>query len=443
MSSLELVEERPVTLMEQHPKSRRVSAAFLLVILALAVRVGLLAAIYGIPFHYPAPTIDGSFFNETTDIAASIAGGYGFSSPMEPVAFGSTGAGPSAWIAPVYPYFCALVFRLSDTFSPGSMWAILLLQCMFSALTVIPILRIAKLTTGMRTGYVAAILWALFPWFSKWAVTWVWEVSLSAFLFSWLFWFALRMRDEATLRTWIGFGALWGFAALVNPALLPLLLISGLWIAYQRSRRGMPWLKSGVLSAAVCLLIISPWLIRNRVVFGEWVFIRDNFGFEFALGNYHGSNGRGWAHFHPTGSPKELHDYSTMGELRYVRMKTELGKQFVRAYPGEFLRLTAKRVLWFWDGSAIRYTYEIPWFWMPWSFGLFSIVLVPSLLLACAKRINGWALFLGAILLYPIPYYLTYSQLRYRQTLEPLMLLLVVWAVGDTIARFRSKPVIP
>ncbi len=427
---------------EKPPSATRpqVSVALCLVVLALLVRLSWMLYIYGVPFVQPRIVNDGSFSNETTNIASALANGLGFSSPMLSIVDGDMGMGPSSWIAPVYPAFCAAVFRLLDPFSASSFFVILLVQCILSAITIYPILRIAKLTTGINTGYVASFIWAVFPWFSKWPVTWIWEISASALLFTWLLWYALRLQEPATRRTWIGFGALWGFALLVNPALLTLLPVSAVWIAWRRTKLNQPWLKSGILAAVVCLAVISPWLLRNRVVFGEWIFIRDNFGFEFWLGNFHGSNGRGWAFNHPTGNPKELNDYIKMGELQYIRYKTGLARQFVREYPQEFATLTAHRVLWFWDGSAIRYTNGIPNMWTPLTYGLFSILMVPSLLLACFKRLHGWALFLGAILLYPIPYYLTYGQMRYRHVLEPLMLLLVVYAVSDTISRFRSKP---
>lgn len=441
MSSVEAIEGEVQRAGISSPAERpRISLALCLVVLALLVRLALFVHLYGIHFSRSAIVVDDSFTNETTNIAASIAGGRGFSSPMASVVDGDMGMGPSAWIAPVYPYFCALVFRFLDPFSPSSYAIILLVQCVISALTILPILRVAKLTTGMNSGYIASFLWAVFPWFSKWPLTWIWEVSLSAFLFTCLFWFALRLQEPAKLRTWIGFGALWGFALLVNPALMTLLPVSAVWIALRRSKLGRDWLKNGCLAAVVCLVVISPWLIRNRVVFGEWVFIRDNFGFEFDLGNFHHSTGRGWRLRHPTGSHKELKAYIDMGELNYVRYKTELARQFVRDYPQEFIQLTAKRILWFWDGSAVNYTMGIPEWWGPMSYGLFSILMVPSLLLACVKKVHGWPVFLGAILLYPIPYYLTYSQLRYRHVLEPLMLLLVVYASSQTIARFRSKP---
>jgi hypothetical protein len=36
----------------------------------------------------------------------------------------------------------------------------------------------------------------------------------------------------------------------------------------------------------------------------------------------------------------------------------------------------------------------------------------------------------ASLLLYPLPYYLTYNQVRYRHVLEPLMLLLLCFAIS-------------
>src|SRR5690348_15297057 len=93
---------------------------------------------------------------ETTSIAASIARGHGFSSP-----FGDEYTGPTAWIAPVYPYFIALVFHCFGIFSQTSAIIIFTMQALFSALTVIPILGIAERTVGKRAGLLAAWIWIL------------------------------------------------------------------------------------------------------------------------------------------------------------------------------------------------------------------------------------------------------------------------------------------
>jgi hypothetical protein len=271
---------------------------------------------------------------------------------------------------------------------------------------------------------VAALLWAGFPWFSKWAVSWVWEISLSTLLFTWLFGYALRLSEPAFGKLWLGFGALWGITFLVNPALLPLLPASLMWCGFQIHRHGRKWVKPSLLALAACVLVISPWLARNRMVFGQWVFLRSNFGFEFWLGNARYTTPRGWIGQHPAGNPAELARYRTMGEPAYVREKLQDALATVRQTRWEFVKRTARRAEYFWDGSGMAYRPAMASYWLPRSFAAFSFLTLPAMLVAHRRRLRAWPMFFAALLLYPLPYYLTYNQVRYRHVLEPLMLLL-------------------
>ena len=51
--------------------------------------------------------------------------------------FGKTG--PTAWLAPVFPYLLAGIFKILGVYSKASAIAALALDCLFSALTCIPI----------------------------------------------------------------------------------------------------------------------------------------------------------------------------------------------------------------------------------------------------------------------------------------------------------------
>jgi 4-amino-4-deoxy-L-arabinose transferase-like glycosyltransferase len=388
---------------------------------------------------------DYSYRNETTSVAHSIAEGRGFTSPFSGEApFASPYTGPTSWIAPVYPYICALFFSLFGVLTAQAAVGILALQSLFSALTCVPILGIAERTVGRRAGIAAALLWAVFPWFSKWAVSWVWEVSLSTLLFTCLFWYALRLAEPATVKLWIGFGALWGFALLVNPALLPLLPTSLLWCGFtSRSASGSDrevmkkfLLRSGA-ALLICLVVISPWMVRNRIVFGEWVFLRSNFGFEFWMSNARYASPRGWMKQHPASNPDELARYRTMGEPSYVRWKMNDALAWVRQSPWNFVERTARRAVYFWDGSDMGYRPAVAWYWMPWSFIALNVLTLPALLVAHRRGLHAWTLFFSALLLYPLPYYLTASQVRYRHVIEPLMLLLVCFAA---IELFKHAP---
>ena len=407
-------------------------SAIWLVVVAFAVRM---AFMLGLQTYLFDRIDDVSRFNETTYIAWSIANGRGFSSP-----FGPAYTGPTAWIPPVYPYFCAVVFHYFRAMDDRAWLIIFTLQCLFSSLTVIPMLGVAQSTVGQRAGLWAAAVWAVFPWFSKWAVTWVYETSLSALLVALLFWCALRLEKASSVKTWIGFGTLGGIALLLNPALLTLFLVAHGWVIYVRSRQKMRWLRLSLLCIGACVLVLSPWLARNRSVFGHWIFVRSNFGAEFALGNHHLSLGRGEGNDrHPSTSAAELTKYEQLGEYAYVREKQQEAMKFLDQHPGEFISLTAKRVLYFWDGSAGKYRPPVAWYWLPWSFGPLSLLMVPALWAAYRTQVHAWWLFVGAFLFYPAPYYLVFSTLRYRHVLEPLLLLLVAHAAFKTVPSFRSR----
>jgi hypothetical protein len=226
---------------------------------------------------------------------------------------------------------------------------------------------------------------------------------------------------------------------LVNPALLPLFAVSLLWLALRRSRENVAWLKPAVLAVMMSLVVISPWMVRNRIAFGHWVFVRTNFGYEFSLSNYHGSHGRDWAGRAPVGNKQEMAAYIREGEYNYVKRKFAEGRQFVRDYPLEFVTLTLKRIPMFWDGSSIKHSYPAAPYWLPWSFPVFSLLFIPGLALACIRRVHGWPLYLWSILLYPFPYYIVHSQARFRQVLEPVMLLLIGYASVELFDKIRRR----
>ena len=104
------------------------NALTVVVVIALFARITLLfiGKTYVFPENWP-----GAY--ETGNIAAAIAETGTFSS-----AFG-TDTGPTAWMMPGYPYLLALIFKIFGTYSVSSAIMALLLDCIASALTIIPI----------------------------------------------------------------------------------------------------------------------------------------------------------------------------------------------------------------------------------------------------------------------------------------------------------------
>ena len=375
---------------------------------------------------------------ENLSIATNLATGHGFSSPF------NLETGPTAWIAPGYPFFLATVFKIFGLYSAVSMGVIFGIQCMMAGGTGIAIHALAKRTVGAGIGWWAAWIWTLSPFFFRWPTTWVWDFTVSALLMALLLILTLDVAETGRTKLWAGLGGLWGLAALTNPALLSVLPFTTAYAAYVNRRAGRKWLRNLSLASALFAAIIAPWLIRNEMVFGHFVFLRSNYWFEFHLGNYHFSNGMGFSGKHPTKNPREMRSYMVLGEQGYIEWAKNDALQFVREYPGEFWDLTRHRVWWFWDGTPLGF--ESGGYWKKWEFWPLSCTGWLGLLFVLTRRPRGWILFAAALVVYPVPYYLSYCSSKYRHAIEPELLLLsvylayVVWGEIRAIAWRKAPP---
>jgi hypothetical protein len=92
---------------------------------------------------------------------------------------------------------------------------------------------------------------------------------------------------------------------------------------------------------------------------------------------------------------------------------------FIQQHPAEFLRLTWTRIIYFWIASE---TFAPIWR------ACVSLLAFVGLLLMCRNAIAGVAPFASALLLFPLPYYVTHSESFYRHPVEPVVGLLVAYA---------------
>jgi 4-amino-4-deoxy-L-arabinose transferase-like glycosyltransferase len=359
------------------------------------------------------------FGEEMGRIARALATGFGFSDPFR----GHTG--PTAWVGPLFPMVLAGVFKLFGVFTPLSAWVILTLNSLFSALTALTVWEIAARCFNQNVAWWSAWIWALYPAAMQYAVRWIWDTSLTTFLFSWVLVLALRLRSGETLKRWALFGLLWGLAGLSNPALLIFLPACGLWVLAGTARRRA----AGVLlAAAVFTACLGPWTWRNWLVFHHFVPARGNFGAELYLGNGPGATGLLMEYDHPIQAPDQLRLYTAMGEIAYSKMRGERAMDSIRTAPGLFVRNTLKRVFFFWAGVPhpvsrtewVEYARSL-------NFIFGSVCGLLGLALALQRKAPAAWLFAWAFLLLPLVYYGVAAHARFRHPLEPLIVVLGVY----------------
>jgi hypothetical protein len=152
---------------------RRAATSLLLIVLvALGTRVAFTR--YEVR-QIPAQALSiAPFQTETGHIAYSITTGKGFSSPFQ------RDTGPTAWLAPVYPYLLAGIFKLFGVYTLRSFFAALSLNILLSAATCVPIFYLGARIATLHIASAAAWLWALFPNAIIIPFEWIWDTSLSA-----------------------------------------------------------------------------------------------------------------------------------------------------------------------------------------------------------------------------------------------------------------------
>jgi hypothetical protein len=355
-------------------------------------------------------------------LANSLLHGLGYSSPFG----GSTG--PTAFIAPGYPTLIAAIFYVFGTYSFTSAIAIMVLQTFVSLLTIWLMMWVAREMMDDGTAKLAGGFWAVsLPLI--FVPTIFWETSLSACALIGMIALALRCRRAPTMRNWILMGAVCGALGLINPALLPSLLAVLGWVAYQTRKSSRMGIVVGLLAL---LLVFVAWPIRNAYRFHAFIPLRSTVGFELWMGNRPGATGFLDESLFPMYNKAELASYIAKGEVAYTQGKSEVAKEYIREHPGIFVRMSLRRFFRFWTGTgnssgSVFYAIHAV---LTSVFGAIGIVLLYW------RRMRSYAVLMALpILLFPLPYYITHAEFRYRIDIDPVMTILAAYAVMQFAAR--------
>jgi 4-amino-4-deoxy-L-arabinose transferase-like glycosyltransferase len=379
---------------------------------------------------------------ETGQIARSIVEGHGFSSPL------FVESGPTAWTTPVYPYILAGIFKVFGIYARSTEIIIKILNCLLAALACFPLHALGRRLFSPGVGAAAAWCWALHTGSIFYSVVWTWDTSLSALLLTLLLWATYALDDTDRPSRWAGYGGLWAFGALTNAALLS--VFPGLlgYAAYRARQRGASWLRLGALALVVFAAGVSPWLIRNQIVFHKALLFRSPLGLVLWLGN-NPEVPDTWAWWlYPGDNAQEREKFVRMGEIAYMQEKQSLALQFIKTHPRDFGRFVFRRFMHNWTGTWEPLTdiwTRIP-LWLKISLAggyLFSLLAFLGLFLVQRAQPLQSIPLLCLMLLFPLVYYISVTALRYRQPIDPAMGLLAVLAVAYPLRALHGKRRLP
>ena len=239
------------------PLSRAQIVAGLLLLLTALVRVAWLTRF---PLN-PTGSADAEGYHL---IARNLLAGEGFALTWEAPFC------PTVIRTPLYPLFLAGVYGALGLDPARAVLGQVLLEVVTTALVI----RLGRETGGRRVGMWAGLLYALNGTTQRYTGHLLTETLLLPVLTAALWATARALRPSQRRAFALAAGALWGLATLTKPNVQYLALAGGLLVAVAplfRASRFTVYVSRALLFVLGLLIVMLPWLIRNRRVLNRWL----------------------------------------------------------------------------------------------------------------------------------------------------------------------------
>jgi hypothetical protein len=266
---------------------------------------------------------------EYLNIAQALRAGRGYADPFREE------TGPTAWMPPALPVFQAGLLWLFGDSVDCLMYCIIVAQASSLAATAWLLLAATRsacrtprpwITAGLFTLFLAAHFRLAFQVTHD---SWLQLLSLDVLLLG----FGL-LSDAPRWGGMILWGMAGGATSLVGPVLG---LVWGVltvlrWPTFTAWRRWM-------ICALVALVCVTPWIVRNALVFERFIPIKSNLFYEFYQSQCESPDGlvhEATFRKHPYGNREERDRYEDLGESNYLDRKRAQFLTRLRARPGDF-----------------------------------------------------------------------------------------------------------
>ena len=407
-------------------------ATWLVGLLALAVRAGVVLVTHVRLLN------DGADYQR---LAVSLAHGHGFgASHFAP------GGGPTALRPPLYPLFVAGVYKAVGVHLSAARLA----GAVLGALAVVLVVVVAWLLWGRTVALVAGVLAAVFPP-AVMASTALMSEALAVPLELAALLCALSYRRDPKLGWALASGGLLGLLVLTRPS-LAILAVPVVVLLY---RRRPTWRRLGVAGLVVVAgaAVVMPWVVRDRVVMGQWVPVTTQSGYVLS-GTYNATSA------HDPGAPAAwrpanldpamdalILGHPRAGELRTDALLQSAALSYLRHHPAYVVTVAVHNTLRLFDVAPlaeVRAATTSEYGYGPVAgtleAGTGVLVVALALLGLCTRRgrrvpfaVLGAPVLLwwSTVVLQAVP--------RFRAVVDPFLLMLAAVAVVTAVGVLRGR----
>jgi len=333
---------------------------------------------------------------------------------------------------PLYPLFLAGLLRTGVPIFPAAR----VIQSILGAVSCLLLMGIGRMAfqegdenNGIYVGLVSAGLMAVYPVLVFYSARLMTE-TIFIFLILMSIFSLLKSLWSSHRFGWLGFGgAMMGLGVLCRPTLLPFsgLVIIWLVISPLDNKR---IIKSILFLCVPLILVILPWTVRNYRVLGEIVPVTSSGGANLYLANNISSTG-GTTGYRELMKAGVFHLGEDEDEIEYNLYYRDKAFAFIKKNPGQFIRLSFKRLLWFYH---LDYHYRGNLFLVI----LFHLLLVLAIIGAWLSRYH-WrkTILLGMVILnFTVVHMIFLPEGRYRLPVVPFLIAFAAIPIFQSVKQF-------
>jgi 4-amino-4-deoxy-L-arabinose transferase-like glycosyltransferase len=267
---------------------------------------------------------------------------------------------PTAFRAPLYPLFLALIYFLFGR----QFLAVRIIQAVIGAFLPLVVYFLGRRLFDGRVGQIASWVMVFYPIFLLYPLALVTE-NLFFLLVPLMMLCLLNAIDTSRRLYYLLAGLLLGLAILTRSVISGFVLLVLPWLWYYTSDKREALKSWGLILLSGAMLTV-PWSIRNTLLYSQFVFVESSMGFNFYLG------------YHPDGtgtfdSPIAVDFVEGIGGFNAPDLETEKlvhnlgmerGLAFIKEDPvravwllvsklSHFLRLDKKAALFFYSNNFL------------------------------------------------------------------------------------------
>jgi 4-amino-4-deoxy-L-arabinose transferase-like glycosyltransferase len=286
------------------------------------------------------------------------------------------------------------IHLLFEPFGFGLRLSVKIIQCLVSVATAVPVFLTAKRLGGVRIARIAVAFLMFDPTIIAYTHL-IWPETFFLFVVAVIFHYITALEQRSTTQI-VLLGVLVGLAILLKPAFgLFALLLAGSWLWRLGFR---PALRLVVLVGGTSAVVISPWVIRNQILYGPEIILVNQVPYNLWMGN-------------GAANPENIHEWwRDMDALEQSRVGMERGLKSITDDPGRFARNYVVKALNLWGlefhvmrhvvmqgYSRLKRETTVQWFWFIQ--GCWAIALITA---ALGVRTAGRDPTLRLLLIYAI-----------------------------------------